>query len=163
MIAGGVDPNYDTNDVLGPTHQDRMDAITQFSIQNFENRMDQLDREREQFTDMLNQQDMRAHPVRRGGVRVRQMETYCAPSRPRGRARAARPHRQGPLSCRLSLKRSRVLGSSSQRYLITAHCVHGRRTGWSPPAALAARCAFDARRFHAHSRSIAIRAGLAVA
>ena len=57
-MATEVAPNYDPNNVLGPTHQDRMSAIEQFGAQNtenFNNRMSQMDGTQSQFLGMLNQ------------------------------------------------------------------------------------------------------------
>ncbi len=55
MQAG---PAYDPNNPLGPTHQDRMNAIRNFgevSNQNFQNRMEQMDRNQAQFLDYIRQ------------------------------------------------------------------------------------------------------------
>jgi hypothetical protein len=56
--GGTAAPGYDPNNPLGATHQDRMDAISQFGSTmqgNFENRMQQMDIQQQQFLDTLSQ------------------------------------------------------------------------------------------------------------
>ncbi|MBW7922699.1 MAG: hypothetical protein H3C51_11435 [Rubellimicrobium sp.] len=50
-------PTYDPNNPLGPTHADRMRAIQNFgavNTQNFNDRMNQMDIQQQQFLDYIN-------------------------------------------------------------------------------------------------------------
>lgn len=58
QMAGQMQPApaYDPNNPLGPTHQDRMNAIQQFgqtNTQNFNDRMEQMDRNQSQFLETI--------------------------------------------------------------------------------------------------------------
>ena len=56
VSGGGAAPAYDPNNVLGPTHQDRMNAIAGFGAANtqaFQERMNGMDAQHEQFMGTL--------------------------------------------------------------------------------------------------------------
>lgn len=58
QMAGQMQPApaYDPNNPLGPTHADRMQAIQQFgtvNTQNFNDRMNQMDTQQQQFLDYI--------------------------------------------------------------------------------------------------------------
>ncbi len=60
QMAGQMQPPpaYDPTNPLGATHEERMQAIQQFgqtNTQNFNNRMQQMDRNHQQFLDYLRQ------------------------------------------------------------------------------------------------------------